>query len=528
LETIEKLRKKGMTRLYVFLGLVLVTTPANAQLPTVKVEEGILRGTCEQGLSIYKGVPFAAPPVGELRWRPPQPLAKWSGIRDAKKFAPAPMQSGNPPSGKSEDCLYLNIWSSAKSARENIPVLVWIHGGAFNAGATSEPAYDCAEMAKRGLVTVSIAYRVGQLGFLAHPDLSAESPQHVSGNYGLLDMIAALKWIRKNIAAFGGNPDKVTIMGESAGGIAVSMLCASPLAKGMFRGAISESGGSFGPPRSVMYPGENLKRLGDAEMAGAKYVKTAGFMSIAELRKIDADKLPSIRGLSWPIIDGWVIPDDQYKLYEAGKFNRTPILIGYNSDEGASFSPPKSKEEYEAALHNRYGRFADSLYKVYPAGQGVGRVQKTARDLTRDAAFGWHTWTWARLQSGKSKSKVFFYYFDRHPDYPQTSDRAGYGSPHAQEVAYVLGHLNIGNQETTNTDIAISEVMGTYWANFAKFGDPNGLALPKWRPFSETDPTVMYFDQTPHTDSVPSLRSLKVLDAYFKWRRSSEGESWVK
>jgi para-nitrobenzyl esterase len=507
---------------------MLITTVADAQLPIVKVEEGTLQGICEQGLSIYKGVPFATPPVGELRWRAPQPLTKWSGIREAKKFAPAPMQSGNPPSGKSEDCLYLNIWTPAKSARESIPVLVWIHGGAFNAGATSEPAYDCAEMAKKGLVMVSIAYRVGQLGFLAHPYLTAESPEHVSGNYGLLDMIAALKWIRKNIAVFGGNPQKVTIMGESAGGIAVSMLCASPLAKGLFRGAISESGGSFGPPRSVMYPGENLKRLRDAEIAGANYVKAAGFASIDELRKVDADKLPAIRGLAWPIIDGWVIPDDQYKLYEAGKFNRIPVLIGYNSDEGASFSPPKNKEEYTAALHNRYGQFADALYKAYPADEDVGPVPKSARDITRDAAFGWHTWTWARLQSEKSKSKVFFYYFDRHPDYPQTSDRAGYGSPHAQEVASVFRHLDVANQETTNIDISISEAMSTYWANFAKVGDPNGGTLPKWHPFNETNPTVMYFDQTPHTSSVPSLSSLKVLDAYFKWRRSTEGQAWAK
>ncbi|MBV8388407.1 MAG: carboxylesterase family protein [Mucilaginibacter sp.] len=353
-----------MIRLYFFLGLMLTTTAACAQLEIAKVEEGVLRGAYEQGLSIYKGVPFAVPPVGELRWRPPQPPAKWPGIRDAKKFAPAPMQSGNPLSGKSEDCLYLNIWSPAKSAGENMPVLVWIHGGAFNAGATSDPAYDCAELAKRGLVMVSIAYRVGQLGFLAHPDLSAESPEHASGNYGLLDMIAALKWIRKNIAAFGGNPEKVTIMGESASGIAVSMLCASPLAKGLFRGAISESGGSFGPARRVMYPGENLKRLPDAEMAGTDYLKSTGLTSIADLRKVDADKLPSIRGLAWPIIDSWVIPDDQYKLYESGQFNKIPVLIGYNSDEGASFSPPKTKEEYEAGLHNRYGKFADTLYKA--------------------------------------------------------------------------------------------------------------------------------------------------------------------
>lgn len=515
-----------MIRIYFFLGLMYLTTVAGAQMHTVKVEQGVLQGSYDNGLTIYKGVPFAKPPVGELRWRAPQQPAKWTGVRDAKKFAPAPIQGGNPPSGKSEDCLYLNVWTPAKSARENMPVLVWIYGGAFNAGATSEPAYDCEKLAKKGLVMVSIAYRVGQMGFLAHPDLSAEDPNHVSGNYGLLDMIAALKWIRKNIAVFGGNPNRVTIFGESAGGIAVSMLCASPLAKGLFDGAISESGGSFGPPRPVMYPGENLKQLRDAEMAGVDYVKSAGLKSIADLRKVDADKLPPVHGLAWPIIDGWVIPDDQYKLYEAGNFDKVPVLIGYNSDEGASFSPPKTKEEYESTLHNRYGIFADTLRKAYPAGTGI--ISKAARDLTRDAAFGWHTWTWARLQSNKSQAKVFYYYFDRHPDYPPASDHAGYGSPHAQEVAYVFGHVNADSQQMTDTDVSISNAMMTYWGNFAKYGNPNGPGLPNWRPFNKVDPAVMYFDQRPHIGPVPSVEGLKVLDAYFQWRRSPQGASWVK
>ncbi len=206
------------------------------------------------------------------------------------------MQGGNPPSGKSEDCLYLNVWTPAKSASDHIPVLVWIYGGGFGGGATSERNYSGENLAKKGVVLVSIAYRVGQLGFLAHPELSTENPNHVSGNYGLLDMIAGLQWVQKNIAAFGGDPNKVTIFGESAGGIAVSMLCASPLAKGLFHGAISQSGGSFGPPRPTTFPGENLKRLADAERAGQAYVESAGVSSIAELRKIDADKLPAVRG----------------------------------------------------------------------------------------------------------------------------------------------------------------------------------------------------------------------------------------
>jgi para-nitrobenzyl esterase len=341
-----------------------------------------------------------------------------------------------------------------------------------------------------------------------------------------MDMISGLQWVKKNIAAFGGDPTKVTIFGESAGGIAVSMLCASPLAKGLFQGAISQSGGNFGPPRPTTFPGENQKRLADAERDGQTYLKNAGVSSITELRKIPADKLPAVRGMSWPIIDGWVIPDDQYKLYEEGRFNDTPILVGYNSDEGASFSPPKTPEDYITGVKTRYGKFADELIKAYPVGSDA--VPKTARDLARDAAFGWQTWIWARLQSKMGKSKAFYYYFDQHPNYPEGSPRAGYGSPHGQDVNYVFKHLDASNPQTTKTDLEISEAMATYWTNFAKRGNPNSEGVPVWPAFSDANPMVMYFGQTPHTGPVPSAESLKSLDAYFAWRRTPEGDAWAK
>ena len=505
-------------------GLVQAQQPA-----PVNTEGGRVRGTSEDGLAVYRGIPFAAPPAGDLRWRAPQPAATWSGVRQATNFAPGAMQASKPPSGMSEDCLYLNVWTPAKSAAERVPVLVWIYGGGFSAGATSERNYSGEKLAKKGVVLVSIAYRVGQLGFLAHPDLSAETTNHVSGNYGLLDMIAGLQWVKKNIAAFGGDPDKVTIFGESAGGIAVSMLCASPLAKGLIQGAISESGGSFGPPRPTTMPGENLKRLADAERSGAAYVKNAGFASIADLRKIPADQLPAAGrglGMSWPIIDGWVIPDDQYKLYAAGRFNDTPILVGYNSDEGASFSPPRTSEDYIASVKNRYGPQAENLLQAYPAGNGT--PPKTARDLARDSAFGWQTWIWARLQSKIGKSKAFYYYFDQHQEYPEGSPRFGYGSPHGADVSYVFQHLNSSNPQTTKADLAISDAMSSYWVNFAKHGDPNGGGLPEWPSFSDANPAVMYFSQTPHPGPVPSAEALQSLDGYFAWRRTPEGEAFVK
>ena len=509
--------------------MVIIAVQIYAQQPSpVKVQEGMVQGSLENGLAVYKGIPFAAPPVCDLRWKAPQPAAKWEGVKQATKFAPAAFQGGNPPSGKSEDCLYLNIWTPAKSAKEKIPVLVWIYGGGFSFGSTAEPGYSGEKLAKKGVVLVSIAYRVGQLGFLAHPELSAENPNHVSGNYGILDQIAGLKWIQKNIAAFGGDPNKVTIFGESAGGISVSMLCASPLAKGLFHGAVSESGGSFGPTRPTTFPGENMKTLKQAEADGIAYAQKVGVSSIAELRKIEADKLPLGMGMGggWPITDGYVIPDDQHKLYEAGKYNDVPVLIGYNSDEGASFSREKTPEEYYAGVKARYGKFADDLIKAYPAVENS--VPKTARDLARDAAFGWQTWSWAKLQSQTGKSKVYLYYFDQHPDYPKDSPRYGYGSPHGQEVAYVFQHLDASNPQTTKSDLEISEAMATYWTNFAKYADPNGKGAPAWPAFSDANPQVMYFSQKPYVGPVPSAESLKVLDRYFEWRRTPEGEDWAK
>lgn len=503
--------------------LLVLTVDAqvqNSQPPPVRIEDGLVQGTFEDGLTIYRGIPFATPPVGDLRWRAPLPAAKWDGVRQATRFAPIPVQGDK----GFEDCLYLNVWTPAKSTTDHLPVMVYIYGGGFAGGSSSDPWYSGEKLAKKGVVEVNIAYRVGPLGFLAHPELSAETTNHVSGNYGILDQIAALKWVKKNIAAFGGDPQKVTIFGESAGAISVSILCASPLAKGLFEGAISESGGSFGPPRPTTYPGENMKRLADAERDGEAYMKSAGASSIAELRKLAPDKLPEGRG--WPIIDGWVIPDDQHKLYEAGKYNDVPVLIGYNSDEGASFWPPKTSQDYISGVEKRYGKFADDLIKAYPAGSNS--VPKTARDLTRDAAFGWQTWSWALLQSRTGKSKVFYYYFDQHPNYPEGSPKAGYGSPHAQEVSYVFQHLNPDSPETTRSDLAISDAMSTYWVNFAKQSDPNGKGLPTWPAFSEQNPQVMYFQQTPHTGPVPGADGLKTLDAYFAWRRTAEGEMWAK
>lgn len=504
---------------------------AQTTAPTpIKVETGLLQGAVEDGLMIYRGIPYAAPPVGELRWRPPQPALKWEGVRAASEYGRACMQT-NAAIAKlpapSEDCLFVNVWTPAMRAGERLPVMVWIHGGGFTAGTPAEQLYHGEWLAKRGVVVVSVGYRLGVFGFLALPELSAESHHHVSGNYGLLDLIAGLQWVQKNIAAFGGDPKHVTIFGESAGAIAVSQLCVSPLAKGLFHAAISESGGSFGPVRAGGGPGENMQPLKSAEKDGAAWAQSVGASSLAELRKISAEKLQTAaqrqRGISWPVTDGWVIPDDEYKLYEAGRYIDVPVLIGYNSDEGATFGAPASQEAYVQSVHQRYGQFADKVLAAYPGGE-TPAAKKTARDLTRDTAFGWSTWTWARLQTKTGKSKVFMYYFDEHPDHPANSPRAGYGTPHSEELPYVFHQLREHNRPApTPKDEAMSDLMRTYWTNFAKTGNPNGLGLPEWPAFNNAKPRTLYIESG-NTKAIPVVdeSGLMTLDEYFAWRRSAE------
>ena len=489
----------------------------------VKVEGGWIQGTVSEDMSVFKGIPFAAPPVGELRWKAPQPVIPWDGVLETKEFAKGPVQGG-PADQYGEDCLYLNIWSPAKSPKEKLPVLVWIYGGGFAGGSSSY--YDGEALARKGVILVSINYRVGWLGYLAHPELTAENPDGVSGNYGILDQIAALKWIQNNISRFGGDPDKVTIFGESAGGISVSMLCASPLAAGLFRGAISQSGGSFGPYRKDSYPGENMKTLEIAEADGVKYAESLGVSTLEELRALDVSAFtrpgPTTGG-AWPIIDGYVIPDEQYKLYEAGKFNDVDILVGYNSDEGASFSRERDPQKHVAEVEERFGPYTEKLLEVYPVTETT--VPKSARDLMRDAAFGWHTWAWARLQAEKGDSNVFLYYFDQHPEYPEDSPMFGHGSPHGQDVAYVFQNP----EENLPTDRALSDIMGDYWTNFAKYGDPNGEGLPAWPEFTTDSHKAMYLTgDKPFEGVVPDEDALWVLDSYFAWRRSPEGADWAK
>lgn len=508
------------------LASLLCSCAGNVITEQVKVTGGTIQGTLTEDMAIYKGIPFAAPPVGDLRWKAPQPVIPWEGVLETNEFAPAAMQGGN--ANCSEDCLYLNVWTPAKTTKDKLPVFVWIYGGGFAGGATSDPLFDGKVFAENGVVYASIPYRLGKLGFMAHPELSAENEHHVSGNYGILDLVAALQWIHDNIEKFGGDPAKVTIFGESAGGIAVSMLCASPLTKGLISGAISESGGSFGPARPTTYPGENMRLLKDAEQDGLGIMADLGCSSLEELRALPAEKLMS-RGLTpgggWPIVDGYVIPDDQYKMYEAGNYNDIPVLIGYNSDEGASFGGASDPQSHIASVQERYGKFADALLEVYPVTET--EVPKSARDLMRDAAFGWQTWAWARLQTETGKSPAYLYYFDQHPDYPEDSPRAGYGSPHGSEMEYVFHKLN-PMKSRDEIETTLEDQVFRYWINFAKYGNPNGEGLPQWDAFSVAKQTMLLKGIESRMIDVPSEDAMWVLDSYFQWRRTPEGAAWAK
>jgi para-nitrobenzyl esterase len=507
---------------------VMAQTPKPLHTPS-----GLLQGTMEDGITVYKGIPFAAPPLGGLRWRAPESRAEWTGVRDASKFAPVCIQVpivnavlGMNAVTTSEDCLYLNVWTPAKSPNDGLAVMVWIYGGGFTNGGTSIAGYNGANLAKKGVVVVSVAYRLGKLGFLSHPQLTAEQGGH-SGNYGLLDQIAGLQWVKRNIAAFGGDPSRVTIFGESAGGISVSMLAASPLAKGLFQGAISESGGNFAPARQATEGGEYMDSLATAEKDGVALLAKLGATSIADARTRSAEAVlknspPGLAG-SWPIFDGYVVLSDQYKLYEAGRYNDTPVLIGTNSDEGALFVPFITAEAYENSTRSGYGEYADKILSAYPGGSDAEAL-RSARDLLRDNTFAWPTWAWARLQTKTGKGKVYVYYFTHRPPYPEAPQFKSWGAAHGGEIAYVFGNFTSA-MPATAADHTVSDEMSSYWVNFAKTGDPNGHGLPRWPAFTTADAQVMNLNDPSKAIPVPNIEKLQVLDGYYAWRRTQAEKS---
>ncbi|HUA21615.1 MAG TPA: carboxylesterase family protein [Bryobacteraceae bacterium] len=522
-------------RIILALLVAAVLVPlADAEIREVNVTGGRVTGVAVNGIVSFKGIPFAAPPVGELRWKPPQPVQPWTGVKQANAYGPSCMQDPNfvkifgAPPAISEDCLYLNIWTPAKTPGDKLPVMVWIYGGGFVGGMTSIPAYDGTRLAEKGVVLVSVAYRLGVFGFLADPELSRESSKGVSGNYGLEDQIAGLKWVKANIARFGGDPSRVTIFGESAGGMSVSMLTVSPAAKGLFQRAISESGGSLGPARFGNEGGETVPPLKVAEASGQKFLGKLGANDIQAARALSAEKIqtalgPGLQGGFWPVYDGYILPRDAYELYQARRFNDTPVLVGTNSDEGALFvRGGVTPAAFEAEIRAGYGKEADAVLAAYPHATGA-EAAKSGKDIFRDATFAWHTWAWALLQSEKGRGKAYVYYFDHRT--PQSPN----GATHGAEIGYVfrnLGGPGGGPSSVAGTprpdDVAMSDLMSSYWTNFAKNGDPNGSGLPEWPAFSAAHEQVMYLGAHSGAQDVPNMAQIKALDGYFAWRREQE------
>src|SRR5580658_9832104 len=424
------------------IAILQLASIAFAQQATT--ESGAVSGVREGDLSVYKGIPFAAPPLGDLRWQPPAPVAPWSGIRKADAFAPACMQvgvsmPGEAPPAVSEDCLYLNIWIPAKSAHEHLPVIVWIYGGGFINGSASMPLYWGDRLAHKGVIVVTIAYRLGPLGFLAHPELTRESPYRSSGNYGLMDQIAALEWIQRNIAAFGGDPECVTIAGQSAGAISVSILMASPLAKGLFQRAIAESGGLFEPlalaPKFL---------LANAETDGDKYAVSLGAVSLKELRQLPATLLTgNAGGIVHPVIEPYVLPHSPYEAFTSGEQNDVPLLIGSNAEEARALVDVTrvTAATLNDDLEHSVGQLPPALVAAYPHATDQ-EARQAQLGLERDLRFGWDMWAWARLQAGTGQSPVFYYSFRQQPPFPAGSVYAGWGASHFAELWYVFDHLD--------------------------------------------------------------------------------------
>jgi para-nitrobenzyl esterase len=501
----------------------LLQVALSQPLQVVDVTGGKVEGVVSDSLTIFKGIPFAAPPVGEFRWKPPQPVKPWNNVLKAGGFAlPCPQVSPFLPGlikvKASEDCLCLNVWTPAKKPDDKLPVMVWIYGGGFAMGSTSTPLYNGAKLAKMGVVVVSIAYRIGPLGFLAHPELSAESPKGVSGNYGLLDQIAGLEWVKENIAAFGGDPDKVTIFGESAGGISVSILCASPLSKGLFRRAICQSGGNLGPVVNGQALG-TIQNLETAEQEGVDFAKRMGASNLNELRNIEPRKWmrdPAAKmGTFWPVVDDYVIIGDQYELYKSGNYNDVNVLLGTNSDEGSLFVKPLQVKKYREKLNEIFGPYADRAMELYPA-ETRAQTRTAQADIFREMVFAWPAWAWANLQTKTGDSDVFLYYFN----YPQKifsfmpgkPDGAGHGS----EIKFVFRNLKCCAKKTEKQ---LSETMANYWTNFAKTGNPNGEGLPEWPVFVPGENTVQYFNTTVESGPVPNREQIMFMEEFFQWKR---------
>jgi para-nitrobenzyl esterase len=506
----------------------------------IKLDTGQLGGSAESssGVRVFKGIPFAAPPVGALRWQAPQPVARWQGVRDAGKFGNVCIQPAGPTTGPgarlniavlpgspplSEDCLYLNVWTGAANASERRPVLVYIFGGAFTEGAGSVPLYDGDALAQKGAVVVTINYRLGPYGFFVHPALTAESPHQASGNYGLMDMLASLRWVQSNIAAFGGDPSNVTMFGQSAGAMAIASLVASPEAKGLVQRAISQSGSWLG-----LGPVPAMRTRAQAEGAGVEAALAAGVTTVAQLRAMSpADVTEKFRSAGM-IVDGWVIPEDPATTFAAGRQNAVDVLVGSNKDE-AFFPGARSVEEFEEQARARWGALAPLFLAAYPHATDE-EARASAAQASNDGTF-WTMRQYADYQVQRG-NKAYLYFFAQNP--PAAAGQPVFPAAHAAELPYVfnnVGELPLFPDRSdpqlagaSAPDLKVAEQMSSYWVNFARTGNPNGPGLPTWQEHQRgAGERAIVLDAEPSAESVPTPQRLELYDKlYAQLRRGAQ------
>ncbi len=516
----------GSTALWFFLF-----KPPAPGVPTAQAvitASGPVRGLEERGVTVYRGIPYAAAPIGDLRWRAPRPAAAWTRPRDAFAFSKAcpqvggPVQGMLPPEPQSEDCLYLNVWTPTKRGAKPFPVMVWLHGGSNTNGSASAAPYGGRLLAQKGVVVVSANYRLGALGFLAHPELSRESGHNASGNYGMMDIVAALKWVQANARAFGGDPANVTIFAHSAGAWNMSHLQVSPLARGLYRRVIAMSGGNFGPAGST----QGVALLADAEQAGVRFATHLGAHSLAELRAVPAQRIVdapidlwrSVPGTASTagIVDGYVVPADPFSLYTAGEAAPVDLLVGYTSAEGANWaSEPVTAAAFRQRLATDFGPFAGRFLKLYPASSDAEATRSNQR-LEGERAFKWQVATWARLHTATKRGNVYLYRFSHTPGIGPFR-RLGPG--HGAELGYVFDFpkrgMRYGTQWPWNArrDIALSATIQSSWVPFERTGDPHGPGLPNWPAFAASCKSLELGD-TVEATAWPDAAEHRLMDDY--------------
>ncbi len=507
-----------LKKVYVVLAMFLAFMASHSKViaddkisDIIKLDSGPIRGKIEDGVRIFSGVPYAAPPVGELRWKPPQAVTSWTQVRNSTDFGPSCPQQKQQDSGKfSEDCLHLNIWTITKTPDERLPVMVWIHGGAFNFGSGSQPEYNGRNLAKKGVVLVTINYRLGPLGFLVHPLLSKESTHNTSGNYGLLDQIAALKWVQKNIAAFGGNPDRVTIFGQSAGSRSVSLLMVSPMAKGLFHRAIAESGGPIigseylspnfnGNMANVSKMGQKLTaRLGcdkAEDVLAAMRIRSA--QEWVETADCKTDLFDDEALFFAPVFDNWVLPENPVDAYSLRQQHDVPIIVGSTLNEGTLYLADEkdlSIEKYKSFLKSRFADNSGKAFEMFPAYKAEDVAPAIDHFLT--IAANAQPARFVAQSMEHKKSRAYLYQFTRLPD---TATARKLGVHHGAELAYVFGNMN-ESDGYNNTDRTLSNQMMDYWVNFAGTGNPNGQDIAYWPAYKSKSDINMEFSNTIHTN----------------------------